>query len=207
MPTALQLHLSGAARAQPGPLDVFREARRRFLQGRRLDMQELARDLRISRATLYRWVGDRDQLLAEILWSLAEQGLASARAYADANALDPGVDWVVRFYSHFMEATASFEPIRRFVQAERGQALAVMTSSRGVHQLRLIEALRAALAEKAAAGHLSLRLEVGDLAYVMVRVAESFIWREYITGEEPDLARAAEVARVLLSCGEAASPP
>ena len=42
-------------------------------------------------------------------------------------------------------------------------------------------------------------LEAPDLAYVMVRVGESFIWREFITGDEPDLGRAAEAVRVLLS--------
>jgi AcrR family transcriptional regulator len=199
MPTALQRHLTGVAREQPGPLDVFREARRRFVHGRRLDMQELARDLRISRATLYRWVGDREQLLGEILWSLGEQGLQDARAYADAQAADPGVDWMVKFYSHFMQATAGFEPIRRFVEAEPEQALRVLTSSHGVQQRRLIDAVRAVLEEKAAAGRLRLRLDAADLAYVMVRIGESFIWREFITGEEPDVAKAAEVVRVLLS--------
>jgi AcrR family transcriptional regulator len=198
MPTALQRHLAGTARA-PGPLDVFREARRRFLQGRRLDMQELARDLRISRATLYRWVGDREQLLGEILWAFAQQGLEDARARADAEAPDSGVEWVVTFHSTFMHATAGFEPIRRFVEAEPEPALRVLTSRHGVQQRRLIEALTSVLEEQAGAGRLRLRLPAADLAYVMVRVGESFIWREFITGEEPDLARAAEVVRILLS--------
>jgi AcrR family transcriptional regulator len=199
MPTALQRHLAGAARDQVGPLDVFREARRRFLEGRRLDMQELARDLRISRATLYRWVGDREQLLGEILWALAREGLEDARARAEAEAADSGVEWMVTFHSTFMRATAAFEPIRRFVEAEPEQALRVLTSRHGVQQRRLIEALTSVLEEQAGAGRLRLRLPAADLAYVMVRVGESFVWREFITGEEPDLARAAAVVRILLS--------
>jgi hypothetical protein len=55
------------------------------------------------------------------------------------------------------------------------------------------------LEERAATGSLSLRLDAADLAYVIIRVADSFIWREFITGEESDLARAAEVIRILLS--------
>ena len=198
-PTVLELQLARGAPAAIGPLDVLREARRRFLQGRRLDMRELALDLRMSRATLYRWVGDRERLLGEIMWSLGEGGLAEARAYADAHAAGRGIDWVVHFYSRFMEITAGFEPIRRFVEAEPDAALRVLTSRHGVQQRRLIDALRAVLEESAAAGDLALRVDPGDLAYVMVRIAESFIWREFITGEEPDLSKAAHIVRILLS--------
>src|SRR5262245_27507707 len=75
--TALERHLAaGGNHRQATPADALRAARRRFLRGQRLDMNELARDLGIGRATLYRWVGGRDQLLGEALWSLAEQGLA-----------------------------------------------------------------------------------------------------------------------------------
>ena len=195
--TRLELHVVGQTREAPvSPLDVLAEARRRFLGGSRIDMGELASDLKISRATLYRWVGDRERLLGEILWSLADSGLADARAHAgDAR----GVEWVVRFYSRFMEIVATFEPIRRFVESEPDAALRVLTSRHGVQQQRLIQTLRTMLEERSAAGELTLRLPAEDLAYVMVRIGESFIWREFITGEEPDITRASDVVRVLLS--------
>jgi len=198
-PTVLQRHISGEARPPVGPLDALREARRLFLAGRRVDMSELAAALGISRATLYRWVGDREQLLGEILWSFAEEGLKAAREYADRTATDKGVDWVVRYNAHCAGATAGFEPIRRFLEVEPDLGLRVLTSNRGVAEGRLIEALRATLQERAAAGHLKLRLDPGDLAYVIVRISESFIWREFITGDEPDLAKASDVVRVLLT--------
>ena len=59
-PTVLQRHLAGDARPPVGPLDALREGRRWFLAGQRVDMSELAAALGISRATLYRWVGDRE---------------------------------------------------------------------------------------------------------------------------------------------------
>jgi AcrR family transcriptional regulator len=194
--TRLELHVVGAARAPIAPLDVLAEARRRFLRGSRLDMRELAADLKISRATLYRWVGDRERLMGEILWSLAERGLADASEHAgDAK----GAEWVVRFYARFMEIVAGFEPIRRFVEAEPDAALRVLTSRHGVQQQRLIKTLRTVLEERAAAGELALRLPAEDLAFVMVRIGESFIWREFITGEEPEISHATAVVRVLLS--------
>ncbi len=33
----------------------------------------------------------------------------------------------------------------------------------------------------------------------MVRIGESFVWREFITGEEPDVAAATDVVRILLA--------
>jgi AcrR family transcriptional regulator len=188
-----------AARPAVGPLEVLYEARRRFLAGQRLDMRELATDLGIARATLYRWAGDRDRLLGEILWSLAEDGLDQARTYADVTASDRGADWIARFTGRFAEMTAEFLPIRRFVEAEPDTALRVLTSSRGVQHPRLIGALRDILRERAAAGFLALRLDADDLAYAIVRIWESFIWREFITGEDSDLARGNDVVRVLLS--------
>ena len=197
--TALQRHLSGDVRPPVGPLDALREARRRFLKGQRIDMGEVATSLAISRATLYRWVGDREQLLGEILWSLAEAGLKDARAHADRTARDKGVDWIVRYNAHFVRATARFDPIRKFIEAEPDIALRVMTTNRGVAEGRLIEVMRQTLEERAQAGHLKLRLDAADLAYVIVRVSESFIWREFITGDEPDLEKASQVVRVLLT--------
>lgn len=195
--TPLERHLAGA-NPRVGPLDVLREGRRRFVRGDRLDMGDLAADLGISRATLYRWIGDRERLLGEILWSFAERGLAESRAHADREG-GSGVDWIVAFIGCNMRLTAAFEPIKRFVAREPDAALRVLTSRHGVQQRRLIDALRAVLEEKAGAGQLQLRLDPGDLAYVIVRVSESFIWREFITGEEPDLDRAIDVVRVLVS--------
>ena len=162
-------------------------------------MGELAGGLGISRATLYRWVGDREQLLGEVLWSFAEPGLEEARRYADRTAKDDGADWVVRYNAHFVRATAEFEPIRRFLEAEPDLGLRILTSNRGVAEGRLIEVLRRTLEKRSNGGHLKLRLDAGDLAYAIVRISESFIWREFITGEKPDLDRASEVVRVLLT--------
>src|SRR5262249_32189309 len=99
----------------------------------------------------------------------------------------------------FLRLTAENEPIRRFLDAEREAALRILTSKEGVQQRRLIDALRAFLDELAAAGEIELRLDAGDLAYVMTRIGESFMWREFITGERPAIDRAVEVVRVLLT--------
>jgi hypothetical protein len=51
--------------------DALRLARRKFLAAHRIDMTRLAAELGVNRVTLYRWVGSRDALMVEVLWSLA----------------------------------------------------------------------------------------------------------------------------------------
>src|SRR6201991_1597415 len=74
-----------ATERRPDALTAFRIARRWFMAGRRIEMQELAAELGVNRATLFRWVGGRDDLLGEILWSLAEPTLAAAIEASDGN--------------------------------------------------------------------------------------------------------------------------
>src|SRR4051812_44601152 len=57
------------------PLDAFLLARRKFLAAERLDMSGLADELGVNRVTLYRWVGSREQLLVEVIWSLGSRTL------------------------------------------------------------------------------------------------------------------------------------
>ena len=50
------------------------------LRGQRLDMLALSAELVVSRATLYRWTGDREQLLSDVLWSLSNDIIEQAKA-------------------------------------------------------------------------------------------------------------------------------
>src|ERR1035441_11053773 len=72
-------HRAAAAPARPPALDALREAQRMFQAGRRVDMQSLAKKLGVDRATLYRWVGSREQLLAEVLWNLMAKTIQRLR--------------------------------------------------------------------------------------------------------------------------------
>ena len=110
-----------------------------------------------------------------------------------------GAERIVQIYEHFLNLNAGHWPLRQFIANERGTALRLLTSNQGVQHQRLIDRLRRLLEAAAAAGELNLRLEAADMAFVLVRLGESFIWREFITGEEPDAVKAVQVARVLLA--------
>ncbi len=69
-PTPLSLALSQRKSDERAtPMTAFRMARRWWLEGRRLNLSLLAEELGVGRATLMRWVGNKDLLMGEILWS------------------------------------------------------------------------------------------------------------------------------------------
>jgi AcrR family transcriptional regulator len=194
-PTALERALAGdGARPRPTPLDALRLAQRRWLAGERLEMGALARELGISRATLYSWVGSRERLIGEVLWSFAEAGVRQAREAATGS----GPDYVVDVFERFVHLNASFEPLRRFIEQDPELALRVLTSKNSPVQGRMIATAHALLAEQVEAGALMPGLDIETLAYTLIRVAESFLYSDVIAGSEPDVDRAVEVVRVLL---------
>jgi AcrR family transcriptional regulator len=193
--TALEKQLAGERPEGVTPVDALKAARRRFLRKERVDMSELAADLGVGRATLYRWVGSREQLLGEVLWSMTEAGLGQAKA----DARGKGAEWVLQIYRAMGDQIVANQPLHHFIENEPELALRVMTSNISPQQRRMTDAWREILLEAERDKGLKLRLDADTLAYVLVRIAESFLWSDLITGEQLDLEKANEVARALLT--------
>lgn len=194
--TKLEQQLTGEDLQAVTPVDVLREARRRFLRMERLDMRELASDMGVSRATLYRWVGSRDQLLAEVVWSLGEPALRLASEVGEGMT---GADRILRIYEQFGEQILAHGPTRHFVDTEPATAIRVMTGKESPNQIKVIAFYRDLIEKAAERGEITLRLPAETVAYVLVRAANAFLWTNLIAGEEPDIHTSLEVARVLLT--------
>jgi AcrR family transcriptional regulator len=196
--TALERTLDGTPRATP--LDALRLARGKWLAEQRIDMGALAAELGTSRATLYNWVGSRERLIGEVLWTLAEPAMRQAQREAEGS----GPGYLGAVAERFVRAVAEFPPLRRFVEGDPEVALRILTSKRSPLQRRLIAMNRELLEEQVAAGKLDPPLDLDTLAYLMARIAESFLYTNVITGDEPDPVKAGQAIRVLLS---APAPP
>lgn len=192
--TALERALAGPAAAPVTPLDALRVARETWLRSGRLDMGALAGELGVSRATLYRWVGMKERLLGEVLWTLAEASFASARAESSG----AGADYVAEVVERYMQRALDTPAVRRFVEQDPEYALRVIASKHSPLQRRSIAATRELLQQQVDAGALDPPLDLDDLAYVIVRIAESFLYNDVITGGEPDAGRAADAIHALL---------
>jgi AcrR family transcriptional regulator len=183
--------------APPGdvPAPVFEAALAKFLARQRLDMRALAGELGIGRATLYRKAGGRDRLLGAVTWYLTRH--AVARALADAEGLD-GRDRIVSVVAGLMRDIHGRPALHRFLEAEPEAALRILTSKAGPVQPGLIAAMDALLAQEEERG-LRLPIDRPTLAYVIVRVGESFLYADVIADNEPDVDLAVEVVGRLLS--------
>jgi AcrR family transcriptional regulator len=197
--TPLQRQLARAAPGRPTALDAFRLARQTFLAGERVDMQALARALGVDRATLYRWVGSREQLLAEILWSLIEPTIGRLRqAGGGAGPGSRGQSPAASVIIGTVRAVMTNAAMQRFIDREGELALRLLTTRVSGFETRLIALIGDLVGEEASAGRLAAAVPLGDLPYVLVRIMESYIYLGLITGEHPDPDRAARVISALL---------
>jgi AcrR family transcriptional regulator len=185
--TPLRRQLAGqAVGRRPAALDAFLAARRGFLAGERLDMTALAQELGVNRVTLYRWVGSREQLLVEVVWSLARRTLDDLEAEHRGGREQR----VVAILMGFLEATLAHPGMQRWLAAEGESAMRLLTRHDTDFQPRLIGAVEDLLAAEERAGRLDLGPDRHDVAYALVRVIESYTYLDLITGEPPDAGRA-----------------
>jgi len=191
VPSALSERLAAhedAARA-------FRAARHRFIDGDRIDMSALAADLGVDRTSLFRWVGNRDALLAEILWSLAVPTFDAADAATEARGADRVEGALVRFVTALIEA----DYFRAWITREPSRALRILMGGASPVHRRFVAIVERLLEEEIAAGRMITPLPPHDLATVLVRVAESYAYADLIAGERPDAERAAAAFALVLA--------
>jgi AcrR family transcriptional regulator len=192
--TALARQLSSDTPGRPTALDAFKAARRKFIVGERIEMQALAEEVGTSRVTLHRWVGSRDLLLGEILWSLTEPTLQDARKATRKR----GGAGIAEAWGRFLRTVNDAAFMRSFLEREPEIALRVLTTKSSPLQARLADAVSEMISVEVDAGRLKPPMEVHDLAYVMVRLGESFVYADIITGSKPEPEKAERATAALL---------
>jgi AcrR family transcriptional regulator len=186
--------MSAPGRQRATAADVVLIARERFQAGERVEMGAIAERLGLNRVTVYRWVGSRERLLVEVLWSLAEATLRVAREQVRAR----GGERIVSILSLFIVAVLGNPGMIQFAEQEPDLTLRLLTREDAGFQTRLIGWVQEVLEEEVTRGRLELRGDPADYAYALVRVLESFVMVDLITGEQPQPERAEHVMRLLL---------
>ena len=179
---------------KPGPDDALSLAREKFLLPERVDMSTLADELGVNRVTLYRWFGSRDRLLVELVWSLA----AGMLSEAEHSTRGRGSDRIVRVVGKFLNGVIGNPGWRRWLEEEGEHAMRLLTRRETDFQPRLIAAIEELLRVEAATGALDVPVDLHELAYVIVRLIESYTYLDLITGERADAGRAEPILRMLL---------
>jgi AcrR family transcriptional regulator len=180
---------AGSRRAadKPNCGHAFELALTLFLRGERVDMQTLSATLGVGRTTLYRWVGDRERLIGEVLARLTDQGWELAEQQVPADGADRAADVGRRF----MEISAGFTPVRTFAEREPQLALRVLLARDGVVARRIRAGFQRALERELPVGT-ELDMELVDIS---VQAGTALQWAPIIIGGEPEIERAALLIR------------
>ncbi|MGW6425194.1 QsdR family transcriptional regulator [Nocardia sp. NPDC055053] len=186
--------MSGTGHSKAQADQAVSVARRKFLEGDRLDMQKLATELGVDRTTLFRWVGNRDHLLATVLWSLAEPTHRAAVAATTRS----GAARIADATHTFGQALIDAPYFRAFLRREPERALRLLTTKESPVLTEIVGAVERVVQQELDRGHLIHPMAAHDLAYLIARITESFIYADLITGDDPDAGKAAIAVAALL---------
>ena len=174
--------------------DVVGAAMHRYLRGRRVDVQAIAAEIGVGRATIYRWFGSREDLIGEVLVRAAEPLLDGARAEARGR----GGRALLDAFDRFNRGLAGAPALRQFVEQEREAALRVICAGDGPVQPRIVERIVGLIEEEVDAGRYEAPLDPSTLGYAIVKIAEAFLFSDTVAGMRGDVDRLREVEAALL---------
>ncbi|TSD93647.1 TetR/AcrR family transcriptional regulator [Skermania sp. ID1734] len=164
-----------------------------YLEGKPLDMSSLASSLGIGRATLYRHVGNRDELLATVL---AE---ATQRTYRKAISASSGVGpaLILDALERFLHAVDRSKPLRALTQREPAVfiRLALMPGAIEEVSARMVAEI---LAEQTSQGHLELALPAQVMAEAIVRICDVHLYAPLLGGDRAEIDTALDLVAILL---------
>jgi AcrR family transcriptional regulator len=176
-------------------LDALALAQQKWLAGERLDIGKLADELGVGRATVFRWVGSKEQLYGEVI----SAAFSATLDWAARSSSGTGAAFLTQVTHHLLRALVASQPLRRFVQGDPELGLRIVMSRSSPVEQRVIASVRALIQAQVQAGHLKPAMELESLAYVIVRIAESFLYRDVITGDKPDIETATQAIGLLFT--------
>ncbi|GAB0105351.1 hypothetical protein JMUB6875_43300 [Nocardia sp. JMUB6875] len=184
------------APGRPGaasPEDVLEAAIEVFLAGKRLDVNAIAAQLGVGRASIYRWFGSRDGLLGA---AVARQ-LEKVVAYADRRTSGTGGERLTAVLNRTIDLLVENDALRWYFDNESTAALRLITRGDGtVHQSAV--ALVERFIERAESEGYEPPIERDTLAYALVRLWEAFLYNDAVAGFRGDVDRLRKVQTALL---------
>ncbi len=195
MPPALALSATTINAPRLSMDELIRLARRRWLKSQRIHLAELAAEAGISRATLFRWVGSKDLLLQEVLWSLYEPLFERAVQSAGGR----GADHIIDVHAQVISTVLDAEPLQRFIRQDPASAMRILASDSNLLSQRIIDMAAEHLAHQVAQGALTLPLSTKRFAAVLTRINRSLMYSDYLEDVEQAVSEARIIMRLLLT--------
>ena len=180
------------------PVDLHRLARRWFIGAKRIELQKLAVELGISRATAYRWAGSAEQLVGSVLAALVDDTFHQILKHTGQSR---GNKRLLEVLARFMDNTLRFQPLRQFLKRDAQLGLKIVASNSSPVRRQTVDNLRKLLEEEIRSGHMALTEEPAVIACALTRIIESFLYMDLTTGDTPDLKNASVIQDLILRQG------
>ncbi|MFF2556604.1 QsdR family transcriptional regulator [Nocardia sp. NPDC058058] len=173
--------------------DVLTAAVDMFLAGKRLDVNAIAAQLGVGRASIYRWFGSRDGLLGA---TIARQ-LDRMVAHADKRSRAEGGERLNEILDRTIHWLVEDDSLRAYFDNESTAALRLITRSDGIVHPAAV-AIVERLIERAETQGYEPPIERNTLAYALVRLWEAFLYNDAVAGFRGDVDRLRQVQAALL---------
>ncbi|GAA2127497.1 QsdR family transcriptional regulator [Actinomadura napierensis] len=169
----------------------------------RLDTSEIAARFGMSRTTLFRRVGNREKLMGEALWWLADRTLRRAddrweEQYGSAVRDEKGWLRCLRILEYYGTAVVTEPGFAWLLENEQPVAMRVLTDPDGLVQPRLIAAHVALLARDVADAGLTPLVDLQTLGFAVVRLEDAIIYSDVMAGHTEHFPKALTLVQQLV---------
>ena len=168
-------------------------AKARYLNGERVDVQAIARELGLGRVTMHRWFQTRERLLGEAIAEISEERLLKLREQTRRR----GAEGLLTIFDRFNKEIASTSGLRMLLEHDNERALRLLTSGSGEVQPRIVATIKRLIEDEVERGYEPL-IDPGFLAYGIVRLGEAFLYNDTIIGVRDDTESLKGIQAVLL---------
>jgi AcrR family transcriptional regulator len=157
----------------------------------------------VGRTSLYRWFGDRDGLIGEILAryleSTIEQGYRKSRARGGSR--------VARAIETLIRDSAAQAPLLQLLRTQPQVMLKIIMAPSGAVHARSIATVEALIERERHTGRYRPILDARSLAFILVQIGQSFMWVRAATGAAPDVEETMRVTNALLRAETSGEQP
>lgn len=171
------------------PEDATDLARARFLEGKRIEMRTLAEDLGIGRTTLYRWVGERDELVEEVFAGLVDDWFKVVSAQTKGT----GKKRLIDIFTRFLDIASASTPLSNFASREPALTMRLLLDRKGKVATRSKELISTLVEE-----HLPDREVPENIIDAIEMSTAALVWANIAAEREPDIEGAISLTETLI---------
>lgn len=176
---------------------AIRVAAQWIVEGRRIEMHSLAEELGVSRVTLFRNLGPREEILSEALWHLTEATLQLAQRRWETER-PSGALYSPGTGEQINALVSRSQALHRLLADEPALTIRVLTDPSGRVQTGVVDFVEGLLRRDIDEHGLVPIADPRDLAFALVRLGESFLYADVLANRPPDIDAANRVQGALV---------